>query len=296
MIGRILSAVLPPEKLLELYRDAYKKVESGLPLLEARIMDKISVTNPVADSSLDVFLFEGKGIPIVTPQSEKTKKIWHQFFYDSEKWFEVGHYSCANPQAFSKDILPYSHIPTYHLELIGNVAYPIEIMEKPILREDRQRYNLTIPTIVPQGYVFHTLKELIGAYPEKYNEISFIFTRYFNASSVREILLEHDYTTEKGVDFWRNEFMKKISEIKPERHRERKLGDSISFWWLEHMYEGLNTLAERLKKCSLEDQNLREAINTKKNKLIEETKRSIKQTRKDSDFEKLMKKIQMIST
>lgn len=300
-IGKILSKVLTPERLFELYRKAYDEVESGLPLHEGRTISQTSVINPVDDQSLSIILLEGDGIPVVTSKIKRTKKIYHQIFFDSEKWFEVGHYD-KSPQAFSKDPLPYTYIPNYFLEIVSNRAYPTEVIGGPLLREDRERRNLTIPTIVPEKYVFDgVLGEYIRWHFQDRNEISFVMTNASDVSKITDVVKEYDYKTQEGASFWKNRFKEKIDNIKSEDHREpwckseeeRRRGIT-NHSSLNHLYEELNTYAIRIQKYYLQDTDLKESIKSKTGKLIEEIKRSIEQTKDKSvrDLEGLLKAIE----
>ena len=68
---KILEYALTPERLFELAKGAYDRLDPGLPLHKARMIDQVSVVNPISNETLNVVLLEGNGIPVITPKSKK---------------------------------------------------------------------------------------------------------------------------------------------------------------------------------------------------------------------------------
>ena len=295
VIERILGWVFTPERLLEMYRSAYDKVESGLPLHKARMIDQVSVVNPVSNQTLNVVLLEGNGVPVITPKSRRTKTISGQFFYDSERWFGVGNPSLNNPMSFDKDH-PSKYIPNYYLEVMGDRAYPIDALGRPFNTEDRRRHNLTIPTMLPEGYVWGTLQSLIEYHSKDEDELSFVVSRELDIAQIRERLRKYDSTREDGATFWVGKFLNQIDKIKPESKRDsitrtinprmflnewsslsnEDKGEVIaSNWWLGYMTDELYSYLTKINRYFPQDIRLRDAVRKKRDELVEEARRSI---------------------
>ena len=193
-LALILSRVMTPKELLDLYAETYAKVETGLPLYESEIKEEIKLNCPPKDS-IEVILLEGGGIPALTPSAQETNRIVHQFFYNSNGWFEVGHE--AEQQMKGSNV----YIPNYSLQIIRDMAYPIEApyiyspnFERPYTKSLQRRGGITIPTNVPEDYVFGILDEKMQGNiygprnigPTMYDKIFLIFQKISDSGKYKD--------------------------------------------------------------------------------------------------------------
>lgn len=191
----MFSRVMSPKELLDLYTETYAIVETGLPLHDARIIKQIKLKYD-AEDTIDVTLLEGEGIPALTPYANENKRIIHQFFYNGNEWYEVGHEM--------EHYTPNAYIPNYYLQIMGNDVYPIECpyptsgdtrFDKPFFKEKQIRYGITIPTNIPEEYVFRTLEEKMKGYSKYmygHDQIFLIFQKESEVDKVREELGKYD--------------------------------------------------------------------------------------------------------